>query len=140
MEKRKPGRPKGFAIALPKADMVRAYEGGVSIRELAKEFGVSYHTVRTRLLGWGVKLRPIGNPTSPRVGNRGESNPGEVGAESNPGVSESPPSSIDARHRQILELETKIVAGDLNLKRAYERKKAYEKELATLKGLPARLS
>ncbi len=132
--RRKPGRPR---IKLPMEEVIKAYEREGSIRKVATEFGVTYQTVRVRLLRWGVKLRPMGNPISARVGNRGGSNPD---AESNPGVSESPPSSIDARHRQILELEAKIVAGDLNLKRAYERKKAAEKELAILKGVPARFS
>ena len=40
------------------------YLGGKSLSELARESGLSYGTVRTRLLGMGVKLRGMGCPSN----------------------------------------------------------------------------
>ncbi len=136
---KQPGRPR---IELPSDVIIREYNQGVSVGELAGKYHVAYGTMRTRLHAWGIKVRQAGPiPERDRhrygrfteTGNR-ESNPGEV-AESNPGVSENPPSPIDVRRQQILELEEKIAAGKVNLQQAYERKEAYERKLATLKGL-----
>ncbi len=150
VEKRKQGRPKLNFSTEVKESMLRGYNEGTSLRDLAKEFGVAYATVRTRLLGWGVKLRPArwppeawrGSRDSPETetGNRGESNPGEDSAESNPGVNESPPArhlaeeSTDHRRGQILELETEIAEGEVNLRKMQALKYEREQELAKLKG------
>lgn len=40
------------------------YLGGRSLSELVKESGLSYGTVRSRLLGMGVKLRGVGCPSN----------------------------------------------------------------------------
>lgn len=41
-------------------DLVKAYEGGASIRDLVKEFGLGYGTVQRRLRLSGVTLRARG--------------------------------------------------------------------------------
>ncbi len=137
--RKRPGRRRSD---LPKEDIIRGYNEGASLRELAVKYGVGAVTIWRRVHAWSVEARhrgPIPKRDRHRYARFAETgNPGEGGAESNPGVSESPPSSIDSRHRQILELEAKIAAGELNLKRTHERKQAYEKELAILKGVPAR--
>ncbi len=131
--RRKQGRPR---IALPKEAVIRAYEAGASIRGLAKEFGVAYATVRSRLLGWGVKLRPACWPPEAWRGRIRDS-PGGDSAESNPGVSESPPARhLTEKRRLILELEAKIAEGDVNLRQTRALKYEHEQELAKLKGMP----
>lgn len=40
--------------------MIAGYAGGASIRDLAREFGLTYSTARSVLLRSGVMLRPRG--------------------------------------------------------------------------------
>lgn len=50
------------------AELVRAYEGGATITELAARFGMTYYKTRTALLAAGVVLRqagPAGAPAPP---------------------------------------------------------------------------
>lgn len=37
----------------------RRYRSGLSLRQLAKEFGVSFQSVHTCLVKLGVKMRPV---------------------------------------------------------------------------------
>ncbi|KFZ79176.1 hypothetical protein ED92_26665 [Amycolatopsis sp. MJM2582] len=46
------------------ADLVRAYEDGVTIAELAARFGMTYYKTRASLISAGVELRQVG-PTTP---------------------------------------------------------------------------
>ncbi len=119
---RKPGRP---TIILPREAIISAYKDGVTIEELAEEFGVAYQTLRNRLHEWEVQVRHQG-PILAKDRHRYAR------------FAKTGNSAVDARRLQILELETKIAAGERNLKRAYDHKQAYEKELAILKGVPAR--
>ncbi len=64
-------------MELPKEDIIRAYEREGSIRKVASEFGVTYQTVRVRLLKWGIKLRPMGRNSLARE-EVPEDNPGNV--------------------------------------------------------------
>ncbi len=146
-------------IALPIADIMRAYEEGSSAQELATHYGVGRVTILNRLREWDVEVRPTGvhrlgkhhteetkqrisetlrgGPWETETGNRGESNPGKVSAESNPGVSESPPARhLTEKRRLSLELEGKIETVDVNLRRTRALKYEHEQELARLKGLP----
>ncbi len=154
-------------IDLPREAIIEAYEEGSSTPELAEAYGVSRVTILKRLREWDVEVRPTGahwlgkhhtEETKKQIskslsgyqehqwdipevetGNRGESNPGEDSAESNPGVSESPPARhLTEKRRLILELEAKIVEGDVTLKQAYALKREHEQELAILKGVPMR--
>lgn len=52
------GRPSANAAALDTSILRRRYEDGESIADLGRRFGVSPATVRSRLLGAGVELRP----------------------------------------------------------------------------------
>ncbi len=155
-------------IALPKEDIIRQYNQGSSTPELGAKYGVSRVTILNRLREWEVEVRRTNSrqlgrhhseETKLRIseslsgyqehqwdipeaetGNRGESNPGEDSAESNPGVSESPPArhlveaSTDPRRQRILELEAKIAATEVNLKQVHTLKYEHEQELAKLKG------
>ncbi len=123
--RRKRGRPRTEVPKEVREDIIRAYENGTSIRDLVKRFDtVAYHTMRHRLREWGVEVRPSGWPPQAWKGR----------------LRDCPPPSIDARRQHILDLEEKIAAGKLNLQQAYDHKQAYEKELAILKGVPARFS
>ncbi len=142
--KKRLGRPKGPGIELPKESIIRAYNQGMPVWELAREYRVAYGTMWNRLHRWGVKVRracPI--PKKDRhlyaglaeTGNRGETNPGKDSAESNSGVSESPPArhlaeeSIDFRRQQILELEEAVADKQVEVgKREAELKKTQEEE------------
>ncbi len=46
------------------ADLVRAYESGATIAELAARFGMTYYKARAALMASGVELRQVG-PTTP---------------------------------------------------------------------------
>ncbi|GAB3721827.1 hypothetical protein GCM10027598_35940 [Amycolatopsis oliviviridis] len=48
----------GDALGSPGDELVRLYNGGETIENLAARFGLSYRKVRTALLAAGVKLRP----------------------------------------------------------------------------------
>lgn len=143
VKKRKPGRPKGFAIALPKEDLIRAYEEGSSIRKLAKEFGVAYATVRTRLLGWGVKMRPMGWSSSAREKVL-EDNPGDVRLhilqlEEAIYAKREVVTKREAELKQAQEKEPKEASAAVTkLKQADVELRDFEEELATLKGVGAR--
>ncbi|WP_409495873.1 helix-turn-helix domain-containing protein [Amycolatopsis sp. cmx-11-12] len=46
------------------AELVRAYEDGATITELAARFGMTYYKARASLITAGVELRQVG-PTTP---------------------------------------------------------------------------
>lgn len=52
------GRPSRKADELPASELKRRYLAGESIAQLGRRFDVSPTTVRSRLLGAGVELRP----------------------------------------------------------------------------------
>jgi transposase-like protein len=52
------GRPSPSAGTLDTQELTRRYEGGESIAQLGRVFGVSPATVRSRLIEAAVELRP----------------------------------------------------------------------------------
>uniref|UniRef100_A0A6M3XPS9 Putative homing endonuclease n=1 Tax=viral metagenome TaxID=1070528 RepID=A0A6M3XPS9_9ZZZZ len=61
------GRPK---IALPTADIVARYAMGDSTYAIGLDLGVSYSTVRRRLLAAGVGMRSPGRAGGFQIGNK----------------------------------------------------------------------
>jgi DNA invertase Pin-like site-specific DNA recombinase len=53
-------RPTDLGIS--DAELVRRYEQGQSIRQLAASLGSSYSVVQRRLQATGAQLRPVGKP------------------------------------------------------------------------------
>lgn len=60
VEVRRDGGRPGYVIDLPMNVLVKEYETGSSIAMLARRYGVSYNTARSRLLDEGVELRHHG--------------------------------------------------------------------------------
>lgn len=58
VELRSKGRPSSAAEQLNVTTLTKLYRDGDSIAQLGRRFGVSPATIRSRLLGAGVELRP----------------------------------------------------------------------------------
>jgi hypothetical protein len=55
-------------LGIPDAEIVRRYEAGESIRQLAAALGCSYSVIQRRLNDAGAQLRSMGRPVKPAAG------------------------------------------------------------------------
>jgi len=58
---RNPGTGKHLGVTLPKKVIIE-YISGASLRQLGRDYGTTYETIRTFLVGHGVKCRRRGRP------------------------------------------------------------------------------
>lgn len=60
-------KPRRLITQAEMTEVIAAYESGDSIKTIAERHKVARHMIHSRLVKYGVKLRPSGRPAKPKI-------------------------------------------------------------------------